>query len=57
MAQEKSRAVLITPDRAVRSRVLAILRVTPFEALLHDRELDAIDFDPCFMHVSLSSFC
>src|ERR1700722_14855161 len=29
----------------------------PFEALLHDRELDAIDFDPCFMHVNPSSFC
>src|SRR5450631_281105 len=29
MTQEKSRAVLMTPERAVRSSVLAILRVTP----------------------------
>jgi hypothetical protein len=29
MAQEKSRAVLITPERAVRKSVFAILRVTP----------------------------
>src|ERR1700759_636862 len=29
MAQEKSRAVLITPERAVRNSVFAILRVAP----------------------------